>query len=192
LATEYEWKFRATEQVLAEIAEEFPQEGEKISMETTYYDTPTGALSNRHYTLRRRLENGVAVCTLKAPAGTGRGEWEVLCDGIQGAVSKLLEQGCPRELSELVQEGLVPVCGARFTRIAKTVILPNGSVELALDHGVFFGGGGEAPLCEAEVELKSGTEAMCDAFAGELAARFALAVEEKSKFARALALYKGE
>ena len=33
---------------------------------------------------------------------------------------------------------------------------------------------------------------MCDAFAAELAERFGLVTEEKSKFARALGLYKGE
>ena len=43
-----------------------------------------------------------------------------------------------------------------------------------------------------EVELKSGPTELCDSFAKALAAQFSLEVEEKSKFRRALALYKGE
>ena len=70
--------------------------------------------------------------------------------------------------------------------------LPGGSVELALDQGFLIGGNRELPLCEVEVELKSGTTDLCDRFAHDLAARFQLTTEAASKFSRALALYKGE
>ncbi len=192
MATEYEWKFRVTRQAFSEMAESFSPEAERISMETTYYDTPTGALSARRYTLRRRLENGRPVCTLKAPAGDARGEWETVCESVEKAIPKLLALGCPNELAELAREELLPVCGAKFTRIAKQVALPEGAVEVALDEGVLFGGGRELPLLEAEVELKSGTQQMCDAFAQTLAEAYGLEPEPKSKFSRALALYKGE
>ena len=192
MATEYELKFNATPDILAEIDRAFSGESVRIFMETTYYDTPTGALSSRKFTLRKRLENGVPVCTLKAPAGDARGEWETECENIQTAIPMLLTQGCPEELTELVKEGLVSICGAKFTRIAKTISLPNGSVELALDQGVLFGDGRETPLCEVEAELKSGEKAVCDHFARELALQFQLTEEKRSKFSRALALYKGE
>jgi len=70
--------------------------------------------------------------------------------------------------------------------------MPEGIVELALDEGILMGGGKEIPLCEVEVELKSGDIRFCDLFAKTLAARFGLTPETKSKFRRALALYKGE
>ena len=161
-------------------------------METTYFDTPSGGLSARRFTLRTRLENGVSVCTLKTPAGNARNEWEILCDDIRKAIPVFLEMGCPETLAQITEEGLIPICGARFTRIAKTVTLEGGTVELALDRGCLTGGGREVPLCEVEVELKSGSEAVCDRFAAALAAEFSLILEEKSKFRRALALYKGE
>lgn len=192
VATEYERKFRATPALLSAIDRAFPGDNRIFSMETTYYDTPSGGLSARRYTLRRRLENGVSVCTLKAPAGTARGEWEIQWEAIQEAIPLLIAQGAPATLRELVQEGLVPVCGAKFTRIAKTVCLEDGQVELALDKGFLFGGGRELPLCEVEAELKAGTQALCDRFAEALAAQFSLTEERESKFSRALRLYKGE
>lgn len=192
MATEYEWKFQATPQVLAAIDSAFDGPGVRLDMETTYYDTPTGALSARHYTLRKRLENGVAVCALKVPAGNARGEWEIPCQTIEEAIGQLSALDCPADFPALVKEGVLPVCGAKFTRIAKTVSFPEGTVELALDTGVLTGGNRETPLCEVEVELKEGAPKLCDLFAKSLAHRFALKVQPRSKFRRALALYKGE
>lgn len=190
MATEYELKFKADPEVLAAIDAAFPG-ATVMEMETAYYDTPSGAMSGRRYTLRRRLENGVSVCTVKAPAGDARGEWEVECEDIADAIPKLIAMGAPAEIRELVKEGLVHICGAKFTRLAKMVSLPECTVEIALDKGILLGGKTE-PLCEAEVELKAGAKAACDAFGKELADRFGLVPEEKSKFARALALYRGD
>lgn len=192
MGAEYERKFKAAPEVLLAIRQAFPGNGQTISMETTYYDTPSQALSARRYTLRRRLENGISICTLKTAGDVLRGEWETECASIDEAIPRLLAMGCPQELEILAQEGLSPLCGARFTRLAKTVVLPDGVVELALDQGVLTGGGGEVPLCEVEVELKDGEAAVCDAFAEDLAARFGLEPEHTSKFARSLALLKGE
>jgi len=192
MATEYEWKFRAADPVLTAIDGAFSGDREEITMETTYYDTPSGALSSLRYTLRRRFENGISVCTLKTPKGNARGEWETECDRIEDAIEKLVALGCPQDLPDLVQEGLAPICGARFTRIAKKISLPEVTVELAMDRGELLGGNRREPLCEAEVELKTGSIEACDRFARELAAQFGLQPEPRSKFSRALALYKGE
>ena len=192
MSTEYELKFRAAPEVLVAVEAACPGDWMEIQMATASYDTPSGALSSRRYTLRRRLENGVSVCTLKAPAGSARGEWETECDTVEAAIPKLLAMGCPAELELLAKEGLVHICGAKFTRRVKTLSFPECTVELALDRGELTGGGRTEPLCEIEAELKTGTSAACDAFAKELADRFGLRTEEKSKFRRALALYKGE
>ena len=194
MATEYEWKFGATPAQLAAIAGSLPESGTKIAMQTTYFDTPTGQLSARHYTLRRRLENGESVCTLKAPAGKARSEFEVRCEDIAQAIPQFPAMGCPEDFASSVQEGIIPICGARFTRRLWTVFDSDGkgSLELALDEGVLMGSNREIPLCEVEVELKEGDAQYCDLFAKALAARFGLTVEKKSKFRRALDLYRGE
>lgn len=189
MGIEFELKFRATplQQVL--LMKKFPQESRSFAMETVYYDTPDSALSRRAYTLRRRMENEISVCTLKVPSGTyGRGEFEVNCPTIEAAIPELCKLSGITDLPALLEKGIVPICGAKFTRIAKTVVLPACTVELALDSGILSGGGKEIPLCEVEVELKEGKPEAAVAFAKQLAAEYALVPEFKSKFARARAL----
>ena len=193
MGVEFEVKFRATPEVLEKLRKEIPGQEEIYQMETTYYDTPTGAFSAHYCTLRRRMENNRSVCTLKAPArGYGRREWETDCDSIEMAFKELCKLDVPEELLALAKEGLVPVCGAKFTRIAKTVELDTGTAELALDRGILMGGGKEIPLCEVEIERKTCSEEACVAYATLLAQRYGLEQETLSKFRRAQMLAKGE
>ena len=189
MGSEYELKYRADQESLRSIFTTFPARWQTISMETTYYDTPSHSLSRRRWTLRRRMENNVSVCTLKTPGiGPERGEWEVNCDSIGKAIAELCKLSGCRELADLCKEGLVVACGARFTRRAGTFTLRDSVMELALDEGVLLGGSREIPLCELEVEHKGGSLEEMERFAAELASLYNLQAEEKSKFARALAL----
>ena len=189
MGAEYEVKYRADRESLSSIFTTFPARWQTIQMETTYYDTPSHSLSQRRWTLRRRMENAVSVCTLKTPGkGKERGEWEVNSGSIEGAIPALCKLGAPAELSDLCKEGLVVSCGARFTRRAGTFTLRDCVMEIALDEGVLLGTGKELPLVELEVELKEGSRESMERFAAELAALYGLQPEEKSKFARALAL----
>lgn len=192
MGMEYELKYKATEQAHRAILAQFPGDWQTIAMETTYYDTPNADLSALHYTLRRRLENGVSVCTVKTPiSGAGRGEWEVNCDAIEEAIEKLCKLGAPENLVSLTQKGLIPVCGAKFTRQALALGNTQGEVELALDKGILFAGDRQIPLCEVEVELKAGTSGFTASFAQQLAEKYHLQPEAKSKFQRAKALREG-
>lgn len=189
---EYELKFRATADALSAIAQMYAQcPRQQFQMQTTYYDTPTGALSARHYTLRQRLENGTRVCTLKTPAaGISRNEFELVCDDLVLAAEQFCRMGAPEDFALLIRDGLIPVCGAEFTRIAISLELEDAVVELALDSGILTGGGQIEPLCEVEVELKSGTKEGADLFSSILADEYSLILEDKSKFRRAFALYQ--
>lgn len=189
---EFELKFQATPQRQTAVLEAFSG-WETYEMETAYYDTHTKDLSRLRYTLRRRLENGRSVCTLKTPAGKlGRGEWETESPSIEEAIPELCKLGCPAQLPELIAGGLIQVCGARFTRRATRITWQDSLLEIAVDSGILFGGSREIPLCEIEVELKSGPQAQAIAFAKELEAQFSLTPQLKSKFRRALALTEGE
>ena len=193
MATEFELKYSATPAQLDAIRAAVPGEYEEISMETTYYDTPGNDLSARKWTLRRRLENGVSVCTLKTPAsGASRNEWELKCDDIEAAIPELCKLSNLSDLARLTAGGMIPVCGARFTRQARPIRLDGAEGELALDEGILFGGGSEAPLAEVEAELKSGNPEALVAWAEALASQFGLTTEPKSKFRRALDLAKGD
>ena len=192
MGREFELKFAASEVAFRALEEKW-EDFTVISMETTYYDTPDGALSSRHITLRRRMENAVSVCTVKTPISEhGRGEWELECDDIHAAIPQLCKLGATEELLALTCGGILPVCGAKFNRKAKLLVLEKCAVEIALDQGVLLGGNRQLPIREVEVELKDGSEEAAVAFAAELAKEYGLTPENKSKFRRAQLLSKGE
>ena len=188
MGREFELKYRADAETLAAIEKTYTGFA-PISMETTYYDSLDHELGNRRWTLRRRFENGVSVCTLKTP-GTGGscGEWELEAEDVLTAIPQLIADGAPEELANLTKNGLMESCAARFTRRACKLVLEECTVELALDSGLLMGGGRELSFCEVEVELKAGSEGAAVAFARSLAEQFGLTPEPKSKLQRALEL----
>ncbi len=188
MGREFELKFRADSGIISDIRKKYGT-FTPISMETTYYDTFDLKLAFHHWTLRRRMENDVSVCTFKRPHDNGgRGEWEVEADSIMEGVMQLCRAGADWELMRCASGGLVEVCGSRFSRLAKTLEIPGATVELALDEGVLLGRGKELPFAEVEVELKEGTDEAAVAFANKLAEEFGLTEEPRSKFVRAMAL----
>lgn len=192
MGIEFELKYRSDPTQQAAIRAAVAGQEQAIHMHTTYYDTPDGDLSARHYTLRQRMENQCSVCALKYPAGeAGRGEIELAYDKIDAALPELCKQSKLADLPALLEKGVVPVCGAKFDRIAIPVTLADCTLELALDSGILYGGGKELPLCEVEVELKSGNRETARAYGTILAARYGLVPETASKFRRALALTRG-
>ena len=193
MGLEYERKYRTDPETLKRLDDYLPGVPEVFHMETTYYDTPDGALSARCITLRHRRENLRHVCTLKLPAsGIARREFEVESPSIQAALSALCKLSGFEELLTLTQAGVVPVCGAKFIRRARRLPVGDSTVEVALDAGVLLGGGRETPLFEVEVERLSGASADADLYGNLLRAKFSLEEERASKFRRALALAKGE
>ncbi len=193
MGVEFELKYRADEKSQQRVFAAYGPDWQTITMETTYYDTPGGALEKLHYTLRRRMENGVSVCTVKTPMpGMGRGEWETEANTIETAIPALCKLGAPENLLSLTENGVQPVCGARFTRRAAQISSGGSVLELALDRGELFAGSKAQPLCELEVELKTGTQEDAVLFANLLASTYGLVPETKSKFRRALDLREGE
>ena len=188
MGREFELKFRADGEKIAAIREKY-RDFTPISMETSYYDTPDLKMAMHHWTLRRRMENDVSVYTFKRPRADGsRGEWEVEAASIMEGVRKLCQAGADWELMRIASGGLMETCGARFTRLAATLEIPGGKVELALDQGVLLGRGKELAFAEVEVELKEGADSVARDFAEALAEEFSLTEEPESKFARAMTL----
>ena len=189
MGREFEVKYIATPEKLAQIRALW-SDWTEISMETTYFDTADGILSGKHCTLRQRLENGQPVCTMKTPAGdAGRGEWDVQAAWSEQTTDALFEAAGQMPIAF---DALIRVCGARFTRLARMEDLPGCTVEIALDSGVLLGGDRELPICELEIEVKTGSETAATVWAAHFAQRFDLRQEAKSKFRRAFLLAKGE
>lgn len=188
MGREFELKYALTEAAKEDIRKSFGA-FHAISMETTYFDTSDRSLSADRWTLRRRLENGVSVCTLKTPLPDGsKGEWETECGDIAEAVPALIASGAPEALAERTAPGLEEICGARFTRLAKDEFFGESRLELALDEGILFREERQQGLLELEVELKEGRDEDATAFAQLLAVQYGLSPESKSKFKRALEL----
>ena len=186
MAQELELKFAATQAQLEHLQARLAGLSQ-TQMETTYYDTPDRRLSAAKITLRCRRENDLRICTVKTPGkGLTRGEWECESDDIEAAIPILCKLGAPQEL--LTLPTLIPVCGAKFTRLSRLLNLPDAQIEVALDRGLLLGGGKELPLCEVELELKSGSEETLFALGETIAREFALIPEPKSKFVRAMQL----
>ena len=189
MGREFELKYAATPEKLAAIFQMW-ENWETISMETTYFDTREDALSSQHCTLRCRMENAISVCTIKTPiAGFGRGEWNKDAPWCAETVAQLFAEA---DRQPIAFEALLPVCGAKFTRRAKTVELPGCTVEIALDEGILMGAAQQIPLCELEIEVKDGNEKAAILWAKNLAKKFDLQAETQSKFRRASLLAKGE
>lgn len=158
-------------------------------METTYYDTEDSALSQLHWTLRHRSENGKSVCTLKGPAeGLSRIERELDAETIEAAADAFLQNELPEGVRAALVRTMVPTCGARFLRTE--AVYDDGELRFTLsyDTGEYLNGSRRAPLCEMELELVSGGETRLLAFGEHLAAKQALPVSAESKHSRALAL----
>ena len=160
-------------------------------MQTTYYDDARRSLFSRRITLRRRLENETVVYCVKAPLpdpteAAVRGEWEVCCASLDEALPLLAAQGAPT-LPDCAE--LHPICGADFQRRAALLRFADGSAcELALDCGTLSGPTETAPLCELELEMKTGSPESTLALLQTLAVRFSLSPELRGKSVRARAL----
>ncbi len=192
MGREFELKYAATPAAQQAIRDSFGN-FRTIRMETTYFDTPDGALAAQHVTLRLRKENDDCICTMKTPLPDGsRGEWECRTNDIPGGIEILRSLGAPDDLCDLAKSGVLAVCGARFTRLAADISTTDGMAELAIDSGILLGGGKEMPLCEVEIEHKSGSDQSTLELAKIIAAQFGLKQEKRSKFRRAMDLAKGE
>ena len=160
---------------------------ETADYETVYFDLGEELNARRFMFRARKRGGGAAVYTVKTPGeGYCRGEWECEAASPEEAAKKLAALGAPREIAE---RSAYPVtCGARFTRTAITICREGSVIELAFDLGELTAPGASAPVCELELELKSGSEAVMLDYAHALAEKYRLAEERKSKFARARAL----
>lgn len=191
MAIEFEMKYRATPDIQEAIKNAVAGDIAIYRMESTYYDTPAGDLSQMRCTLRCRLENEKTVYTLKMPAAQGRAEFEVEADDLGPALEELCKLSKFPRPELLDTRKLIAVCGAAFTRTAITTVAEGCTLEIALDTGALTGGGKAVPLCEIEVELKSGSMDAAAAYANKLAAAFQLTPEHQSKFRRAYLLAGG-
>ena len=169
--------------------------GRKLN--TVYFDTPDAELQKRRIALRvRRAGRAAPVMTLKwtpdAPEGVfSRGEIELRVPKLQPDLSLL-----HGEMGDLVR-GVVgdKPLEARYethvTRIARLVSHGATRIEVAFDEGMIASGNRTRPICEVELELKSGSARDLYEFAAKLAGALPLRLDIVSKAERAYRLGAG-
>ena len=162
-------------------------------MQSTYYDTPDGALHERKWTLRLRDEGGHPVAAFKTTNMSNesgfftRNEWQCQVDNIRDAIPILIDQGAPRALKSLLKgKELIPSCGADFQRRSVCLYLDEGvRIEMAGDCGILFSGESKLAFCELELELLYGDVGSLPPLGQQLIAEYGLQEEHRSKYWRA-------
>lgn len=170
------------------------------TLESTYYDTPDRRLAERLATLRVRKTGDGFVQTVKsAPEADGlaRGEWECALPSAQPDLTLIADSEALALLGPLSDSELEPVFTSYIERGSVEVRLGGGAtaslIEIAFDQGeVRLPDGRATPVCEIELELKSGSPAALFDLGLELAALAPLRLEVRTKAARGYALAAGE
>jgi len=127
----------------------------------TYYDTQDRALQRRRMILRIREEAGRLIQTVKSGDPTGsdflaRGEWE---DVVSDKYPDPFAPESGRHLPEGIAGDLRPLFVTDVTRLAVEIEpSPATRIEAAIDDGEIrtLGATRVEPICEVELELKSG------------------------------------
>ena len=140
-----------------------PHRAVVAELDAIYFDTPELALQAQGVAVRLREAGGRWVQTVKGRSDASgalhrRLEWETPSEGAGLDFSGIDDPALRRQLTApALAERLQPVFRTRFRRWARLLVLGDGTrIELALDQGRIEAGASEAPICELELELKSG------------------------------------
>lgn len=164
----------------------------------TYFDTPALDLSRRHIALRVRREGRRWVQAVKGGGSTAsavhqRLEIETTLSDRHPDLSLLPRHPVSRILqSKKIAESLLPVLRTEITRSLRMLEpAPGVLIEAAIDRGVIRSGRRREPVCEIELELKSGPVSALFDLAQQLAEVVPLALEHRSKAERGYVLFRG-
>lgn len=169
----------------------------KQTLIAVYYDTPDRRLAAQGIALRVRGDGRRFVQTLKAPVKEQSGlqrllEFEA---EVPGPALDLAQIGDPELGAVLAEPGVGDALGPVFRTTVERRLLPirliDSEVEIAFDEGEIAAGEQRQPLCEAELELKSGRPERLYQLALTLHEQIAFRLESESKAARGHALAKG-
>jgi inorganic triphosphatase YgiF len=165
---------------------------------SAYYDTPDFAFRRRNAAVRLRRESGHWVQTVKvggtAAAGLhARRELECPVPAQLLNHPALVQAGLGGILADVPRSNIGVVFTTTFRRTRAVIEpAPGERIEIAVDRGEIAAGGQRLPICEIELELKSGTAQALFRLARELAAGMPLRLENESKAERGYRLAAGE
>lgn len=167
-------------------------------LHNTYFDTEDLALTRQKVAVRERRFDEQTLLTVKT-AGQSRGglsqrrEWEAAMPPGRFDFARLVDDDALANALTAIADQLVPVFTTNFERLSWRVPVDDSIVEVALDRGAIevsrHGRQREAPICEVELELKSGDANALHALAAQLQTMVKLTPTDESKAARGYALF---
>lgn len=159
-------------------------------LRNTYFDTAELDLLQRKIGLRIRYLEHRRLQTLKTSGQSigglhQRQEWEVEVDTDTPDLSKI-----PESLSLQLSNPLLPLFTTDFQRMQWDIPHGDSLIELVLDQGKIATTQATIPLCEIELELKSGNPTALYELALNLLDHLPLQLENRSKAARGYHLFQ--
>ncbi len=161
-------------------------QGEPLELDNQYFDTSDLLLNQAHAALRVRKSQHGYVQTLKnkgtALAGLHvRGEWEYPIPSANIDWSLFPDDV---QIDKDIQKAITPLFKTDFTRHVWDVAFGESQIELVMDQGTISTSKSNSPLCEIELELKSGDASDLFTLALQLSKRYPLVPCDISKAER--------
>ncbi len=199
---EVEAKFALTQPVTAVEIEALPWAPYMLGTQhvaeqhDVFWDTVDRQLSHTHHAVRLRQVDNRLITTLKGPGKVENGvhtrdEWE-------GEATAQTPDGWPQAIRARVQDligtqPLAPLLEVHVRRHTWPLLRDNRVIgELALDQGEIVAGGRRLALHELEIELKGGELDDLGILCAVVQRHLPAQPEDRSKFARGLALLADE
>lgn len=185
---EIELKFLIAPESADEILTLLNGEGAVRQLDATYFDTADHALRRAGFGLRVRDGEGGRKQTLKSASAGGifaRGEWETPIAGPGPDDAALAATPAAAVVNG---EALRPVFTTRVERTARMIRRGETVIEAVVDRGELIVESRRAPVCELELELKTGAPSDLFDLARDLAGRVALRLSLVSKAERGYGL----
>lgn len=172
-------------------------------LSNTYFDTDDLALTRQKVAVRERrvgdtTQDEQTLLTVKTAGESQQGlsrrrEWEAPTQPGRFDFAALVDDAALATTLSALATRLVPVFATDFERLSWHINVPDGAVEVALDRGAIlarrYGREASTPICELELELKSGNERALQTLAAQLQALVDLTPANESKAARGYALF---
>ncbi|WP_256856509.1 CYTH and CHAD domain-containing protein [Variovorax sp. KK3] len=206
--TEFEIKFQVDPQSRAAVEGAVARGSSRSErLQARYYDTADGTLAAQRIVLRIRKEGRRWVQTAKAPGGNAleRHEHNVEITTERASETPLpqLDRHAGTPVGELIARAiqssghtpadiaLVPLYGTDIRRTTREMRTGDARVELAFDRGEVRAAERAHPICELEIELKSGSPQSVLELARRWRMRYPLWLDTVSKAQRGERLAKG-
>lgn len=196
---EVEIKMEIKDKAQVENIRKFLQENEgqrpqSIVMKAIYYDTEEKFYQKHKIAYRVRQENNCFVATYKSGKVNTQGVFERVeinkkVTSLQADISVFSDVG---EIWNLIKETkgkkFIPIVITDFVRECIDINWFASKLEIALDCGFAQGNERKSPICEVEIELKSGRMEDLLSLKNELSEKFDLQISTVSKYKKGLIL----